>query len=119
MTLVLTLKAQPPQRLDLSPLVPNLLKDKSAKEIAAINLATTREPAKIGDIFSIRAGSADEIRFEGGSERFDNLGAAATSGRIVLTAMPAAISAASLRGRSDRERPCRSLCRLGPRKRPA
>jgi formylmethanofuran dehydrogenase subunit C len=84
-TLVLTLKAQPPQRLDLSPLVPNLLKDKSAKEIAAIDLATTKEPAKVGDIFGIRAGSADEIRFEGGSERFDNVGAAATSGRVVLT----------------------------------
>ena len=50
MTLVLTLKAQPPQRLDLAPLVPNLLKDKSAKEIAAIDLATTKEPAKVGDI---------------------------------------------------------------------
>ncbi len=84
MTLVLTLKAQPPQRLDLSPLVPHLLEAKSSKEIAEINLATTKEPAKVGDIFRIRAGSVDEIRFEGGSERFDNLGHGSTTGHIVL-----------------------------------
>lgn len=85
MTLVLSLKAQPPQRLDLSPLVPHLLKDKSAKEIAGIDLATTKEPAKVGDIFRIRAGSVEEIRFDGGSERFDNLGAGSSAGRVVLT----------------------------------
>lgn len=84
MTLVLTLKAQPPQRLDLSPLVPHLLEGKSAKDIAEIDLATTKEPAKVGDIFRLRAGSAEEIRFEGGSERFDNLGQGATRGRILL-----------------------------------
>ena len=85
MTLVLSLKAQPPQRLDLSPLVPHLLKDKSAKEIAGIDLATTKEPAKVGDIFRIRAGSVEEIRFDGGSERFDNLGAGSSAGRVALT----------------------------------
>ncbi len=84
MTLVLTLKAQPPQRLDLSPLVPHLLEGKSAKEIADIDLATTKEPAKAGDIFRIQPGSVEEIRFEGGSERFDNLGHGSKSGRVVL-----------------------------------
>lgn len=84
MTLVLTLKAQPPQRLDLSPLVPNLLGGKSAREIPDINLGTTKEPAKVGDIFRVRSGSVEEIRFEGGSERFDNLGAGSTAGRILL-----------------------------------
>jgi formylmethanofuran dehydrogenase subunit C len=83
-TLVLTLKAQPPQRLDLSPLVPHLLEAKTAKEIPQINLGTTKEPAKVGDIFRVRSGSVDDIRFEGGSERFDNLGAGSATGRIVL-----------------------------------
>jgi formylmethanofuran dehydrogenase subunit C len=83
-TLVLTLSATPTQRLDLSPLVPHLLKDKSEKDIAAIDLATTREKVSVGDLFKIRAGSPEEIRVEGGSERFDNVGAGLESGRIVV-----------------------------------
>lgn len=85
MTLVLTLSAKPAQRLDFSPLVPHLLKDKSEKEIADINLATTREKAAVGDLFKIRMGSPEEIRIEGGSERFDNIGAGSESGRIVVS----------------------------------
>jgi formylmethanofuran dehydrogenase subunit C len=84
-TLVLTLKTTPPQRLDLSALLPNLLAGKSVKDIAAIDLATTREKITVGDLFKIRAGSADEIRFEGGSERFDSVGQGLTEGRIVVT----------------------------------
>ena len=120
-TLVLTLKAQPPQRLDLSPLVPHLLDGKSAKEIAAIDLATTKDRSKVGDIFRIRAGGADEIRFEGGSERFDNVGrgldrAAASSldGDAGSNRRPQA-----RRRRSDRAGTCRALCRLRPGERPA
>ena len=41
--LVFTLKQEPDQRLDLAPLVPHLLDGKSAKDIAAIELQTTRE----------------------------------------------------------------------------
>ncbi len=84
MTLVLTLKTAPPQRLDLSPLLPHLLNGKSAKEIAAIDLATTREKASVGDIFKLRAGSPEEIRFEGGSERFDAVGEGLTQGRVAV-----------------------------------
>jgi formylmethanofuran dehydrogenase subunit C len=82
--LVLTLKAAPPQRLDLSPLLPHLLAGKSVKDIAAIDLATTRERLAVGDLFRIRAGSAEEIRLEGGSERFDSVGKGLQSGRIIV-----------------------------------
>jgi formylmethanofuran dehydrogenase subunit C len=83
-TLVLTLKVTPPQRLDLSVLLPHLLADKSNKDIAAIDLATTREKITVGDLFRIRAGSAEEIRFEGGSERFDGVGQGLQQGRIFV-----------------------------------
>jgi formylmethanofuran dehydrogenase subunit C len=83
-SLVLTLKATPPQRLDLSPLLPHLMAEKSGKDVAAIDLATTREKLTVGDLFRIRAGSAEEIRFEGGSERFDGLGQGLTQGRILV-----------------------------------
>jgi formylmethanofuran dehydrogenase subunit C len=82
--LVFTLKQEPDQRLDLAPLVPHLLAGKSAKEIAEIELQTTREKVTAGDIFKIRSGGAESIRFEGGSERLDNVGQGLKSGEIVV-----------------------------------
>lgn len=82
--LTLTSKADPTQRLDLSPLLPHLLAGKSVDEIAAIDIATTREKVTVGDVFTIRPGEADEIRFEGGSERFDGIGHGLQNGRIVV-----------------------------------
>lgn len=80
--LIFALKAKPAQRLDLSPLLPHLLAGKSVDEIAAIDLATTREKITVGDVFTLRAGAATEIRFVGGSERFDKIGHGLQSGRI-------------------------------------
>jgi formylmethanofuran dehydrogenase subunit C len=81
-SLVLALKQEPDQRLDLSPLVPHLLDGKSEQEIAAIELQTTRQKVQVGDIFTLKPGSAESIRFEGGSDRFDNLGQDLKSGEI-------------------------------------
>ena len=82
--LVLALKQEPDQRLDLSPLVPHLLDGKSAKEIAEIELQTTREKVTAGDIFKIRSGGAGSIRIEGGSLRLDNVGKGLKSGEIIV-----------------------------------
>ncbi|MBO0733272.1 MAG: formylmethanofuran dehydrogenase subunit C [Methylocapsa sp.] len=82
--LILTLKQEPEQRLDLSPLVPHLLAAKTAKEIAAIELQTTRVKVSAGDIFKLQAGNAESIRFEGGSSRFDNIGLELKAGEIVI-----------------------------------
>ncbi|WP_374306829.1 formylmethanofuran dehydrogenase subunit C [Methylocella sp.] len=85
MTLVLALKGEPDQRLDLSPLVPNRLLGKSEAEIAALELQTTKEKATVGDVFAIKAdGAFDSLRFEGGSTRFDQLGAGMSGGAIAL-----------------------------------
>jgi formylmethanofuran dehydrogenase subunit C len=82
--LTFTLKAQPSQRLDLSPLVPHLLADKSVDEIAAIDLATTREKVTAGDLFRIQGGALDAIHFEGGSTRFDGVGRGLMSGHVTV-----------------------------------
>jgi formylmethanofuran dehydrogenase subunit C len=82
--LVLTLKHEPGQRLDLAPLAPHLLEGKSVKDIAAIELQTTRETITVGDIFKIRSGSAESIRFEGGSARLDNIGMDMKAGEIAV-----------------------------------
>lgn len=84
MTLVLALKQEPDQRLDLSPLSPHGLEGKSTHEIAAIELQTTREKRTVGDIFNITPGSVEAIRFEGGSARFDHLGHGLKSGEIIV-----------------------------------
>ena len=80
--LVFTLREPPAQRLDLSPLVPDRLTRMSEGDIARIELGTTRARVCAGDIFKIRPGDAADIRFEGGSERFDRVGAGMTGGAI-------------------------------------
>jgi formylmethanofuran dehydrogenase subunit C len=83
--LVLTLKEEPDQRLDLSPLVPDLLAAKTTKEIAAIELQTTREICTVGDVFNIQGGAGGQaIRFDGGSARLDNIGREIKAGEIVV-----------------------------------
>jgi formylmethanofuran dehydrogenase subunit C len=82
--LILTLKQEPGQRLDLAPLVPHLLDGKFQKEIAEIEVQTTREKVTAGDVFKIRSGAVDSIRFEGGSSRLDNIGKDMKSGEIIV-----------------------------------
>lgn len=72
--LTFTLRQEPQQRLDLSALTPDRLVRRSAKEIESIDVGTTRESVKVGDVFKLRLGDAASIRYDGGSERFDLLG---------------------------------------------
>jgi formylmethanofuran dehydrogenase subunit C len=79
---VFTLRDAPAQRLDLSPLTPDHLIGQSERNVAAIQLQTTRERVLAGDVFKIRMGDAAQIRFEVGSERFDRIGAGMSQGEI-------------------------------------
>ncbi|HEY5126394.1 MAG TPA: formylmethanofuran dehydrogenase subunit C [Bradyrhizobium sp.] len=80
--LVLSLRATPAQRLDLSPLVPNRLAGMKEGDIAAIELQTTRERVCVGDVFRLQMGDPAQIQFESGSERFDRIGCGMSSGEI-------------------------------------
>lgn len=82
--LVFALEREPDQRLDLAPLAPHLLAGKSAKEIAQIEVQTTREKIAVGDIFRIRPGDAQTLVFEGGSTRLDNVGQDLKDGEIIV-----------------------------------
>ncbi len=82
--LTLTLRDYPPQRLDLSPLVPHLLAGKSACEIERIELQTTRRCIVVGEVFRLRMGDAKHVCFEGGCDRFDRAGQAMTSGELLV-----------------------------------
>jgi len=81
---VLTLRERPPERLDLSRLVPHLLAGKTAGEIALIELQTTRTRLVLGDAFRLRMGAVSQIRIEGGSDRLDRIGLGMTGGEIVV-----------------------------------
>lgn len=83
-TLVLTLRQRPRQRLDLAPLVPDLLAGQSAAEIAGIPLQTTREPVSVGDVFRVRMGDPASIRIEGGDDRLDGIGTGMSTGEIAV-----------------------------------
>ncbi len=73
--LLFALRREPEQRLDLSKLTPDKLVGRTRKEIDAIEIGTTKIGAKVGDIFKVRSGDPQKLCFEGGSERFDLLGA--------------------------------------------
>jgi len=80
--LTFSLKSPPPQRLDLSKLTPDRLKDMKAAEIQRVAIGTTHGPLLVGDVFSLKGRDAAEIRFDGGSDRFDFLGHGMESGVI-------------------------------------
>jgi formylmethanofuran dehydrogenase subunit C len=82
--LVLTLRARPRQRLDLSQLVPSLLAGRSAAEISSIDLATTRESITVGDVFRLRMGDAQLIRLEGACDRLDRVACAMADGEMMV-----------------------------------
>jgi formylmethanofuran dehydrogenase subunit C len=77
-----SLHAEPDQRLDCAPLVPYRLAGLGAAEIPRIPLNTTRQKITAGDVFRIRSGDPGSIRFEGGSERLDNIGEGLAAGLI-------------------------------------
>ena len=43
--------------------------------MSSIEIGTTRISVKVGDVFKLRLGEATSLRYEGGSERFDLIGA--------------------------------------------
>ncbi|WP_181706937.1 formylmethanofuran dehydrogenase subunit C [Chthonobacter rhizosphaerae] len=81
--LTFTLKATPPERLDLSALVPARLTGLSAAEIAALAIGSTRSGVTLGDMFDIAGDDPTEIRITG-HERLDNVGRGLTGGTIAV-----------------------------------
>ena len=80
--LTFRLRSAPPQRVDLSGLTPEALNGKSVVEIASLPIQTTRKALTVDELFEVKTGDLDEIVFEGGSERFDCIGAGLGRGAI-------------------------------------
>jgi len=81
----LTLRGEPKQRLDLSPLVPDRLAGLSQGEIERLPLGTARALVSVGDAFLVAMGDAAElVAIEGGSSLLDCVGEGMASGVLVL-----------------------------------
>jgi formylmethanofuran dehydrogenase subunit C len=96
--LTFSLKAAPARRLDLSPLTPDRLRDLKQKEILGLALETEAEPLLVDDVFEVKGSDAAEIRFEGGSARFDIIGHAMSSGSIQVFGDVGYLAGRHLRG---------------------
>ena len=82
--LVLTLRAPPQQRVDVSVLTPDKLQDLDAKAIAALPLACGNRRATVGDLFTLASGDPDDLNLVGDCGRFDRIGAEMTRGAITV-----------------------------------
>lgn len=82
--LTFTLKRRPDAYVDLSPLIPDKLEGKSAKDIKALALDCGVDKVAVGDLFSVTGKNADDIVFEKSSNKLDAIGAGMTRGRIAV-----------------------------------
>lgn len=96
--LTLTLKAAPPQRLDLSALTPSALADKSSSEIAHIAIGTSRDPVTIGDVFAISGSAGERLTIAGATAHCDFVGARLSNGTIFVDGDVGAYAAANMKG---------------------
>ncbi len=74
----------PQQRIDLSPLTPDKLADKTAADIAAIELQSGRFRLRADAVFDITGSNAGDIVIHNSSSRLDNIGSGMKSGRITV-----------------------------------
>ncbi|MFI0849086.1 formylmethanofuran dehydrogenase subunit C [Mesorhizobium sp. IMUNJ 23232] len=80
--LTFRLKEEPPERLDLSPLTPQKLAGMARGDIEKIRVGTSKRGLLVGDVFRLSGSDAGAIVFEGGSARFDRVGAELAEGSV-------------------------------------
>ncbi|KAA0968624.1 formylmethanofuran dehydrogenase subunit C [Aureimonas fodinaquatilis] len=80
--LTLTLRGEPPERLDLSHFVPQNLAGLSESEIAHLPVGTTRRKLLAGDVFAIAMGDCEAMLLAGGSSLYDRVGEGMAAGTL-------------------------------------
>ncbi|AWB20490.1 formylmethanofuran dehydrogenase subunit C [Methylobacterium currus] len=80
----LTLRAAPPERLDLAGITPAALAGLSEADAARLSVGTSRRGLTLGDCFAITLDGSDELRILGATDRLDRVGAGLAAGRIVV-----------------------------------
>jgi len=96
--LTFTLRAEPPERLDLSPLTPQSLAGLDKRAIASIRLGQSKRASTVGDMFRVSGSDPDTIVIEGGSGRFDGVAAGMTAGTVLVVGDVGAQAGRAMRG---------------------
>ena len=82
--LTFTLKTQPKQRVDMSPLVPSNLTGKTADEISAITLQCGKQHIPVGELFTISGDGAHTIVINNSYDKLDFIGKELDGGSIAV-----------------------------------
>jgi len=82
--LTFTLKQRPAQPVDLSPLVPDLLQDMTAREIGGIPLLCGNRTLRADELFDISGNDAHHIHIKRSCNRLEHIGARMEDGRITV-----------------------------------
>lgn len=80
--LTLTLKTSPAQRLDLSPLTPDQLCNKSHADILATPLWCGNRQINVGELFEVAGDDASVVVLRGTTDKLDYIGGRMTEGEI-------------------------------------
>lgn len=95
----LTLRSEPPVRISLGGIIPEMLAGSSEEEIARRPLFIGRHRERLGDWFTIRCtGSIDELVLEGQCRRVDHIGTAMSRGTISVVGEAGAYLGMEMRG---------------------
>ncbi|GEP08651.1 formylmethanofuran dehydrogenase subunit C [Methylobacterium gnaphalii] len=79
---ILTLRSEPPERIDLLNITPLALSSLSHGDAAKLPVGTSRRGLTLGDVFAIKLDGSDSLVIEGGSSRLDRVGAALSEGTM-------------------------------------
>lgn len=82
--LTLRLNAPPSERLDLSQLMPAHLATMSSADVPHLVIGTSKSGLTVGDVFKVAGTPGERLVFEGGSSRFDFVGAKLTQGTVIV-----------------------------------
>jgi formylmethanofuran dehydrogenase subunit C len=83
-TLTLTLRTQPPARVQAAGLIPERLHRLGRSEVAAVSVRCGREALAVGDLFDVSGAGAEQLVLAGDLRRVDGIGAGMSSGRVLV-----------------------------------
>mgnify|MGYP006267007209 FL=1 len=96
--LTFKLKVNLTQRLDVSALTPDRLKDRSISEIEQISLHLGNRMVSVGSVFDLSGEDAQCLEFEGQTGKLDRLGDGMTSGSILVRGNVGSYAGINLKG---------------------
>jgi formylmethanofuran dehydrogenase subunit C len=96
--LTFTLRTEPPERLDLSPLTPRRLDGMAKADIENIRIGQSKLGLLVGDVFRVSGSDARRIVFDGGSPRFDRVGLELDDGSVTVKGDVGAQAGRGMRG---------------------